>query len=40
MRKIWCNKIVVIIDKTNMVSLDLLATINLYSDKAKALYKN
>ena len=38
--KIWHNKIAIIVNKMSMVSLDLLVTMDLYLDKAKALHKN
>ena len=40
MEKIWYNKIAIIVNKINMVSLDLFATVDLYFGKAKALHKN
>ncbi len=40
MERIWHNKIAVIVDKMSMVSLDLLATVDLHLGKAKALHKN
>lgn len=35
--KIWHNKIAIVIDKINIVSLDFFATLNFYLDKTKAL---
>ena len=40
MEKIWRNMIAVIMDEMNMVSLDLLVTVDLHFSKAKALYEN
>ena len=40
MKKIWRNKIVVVVNEMSIVSLDLLATMDLHFDKAKALHKN
>lgn len=40
MEKIWYNKIVIIVDKISMFSLDLLVTIDLYLNKAEVLYEN
>lgn len=40
MRKILCNKVVIIVDKTNIVGLDLLAIVNIHFAKAKVLYEN
>lgn len=36
----WCNEIALVVDKINMVSLDLFTTMDLYCGKTKALYKN
>lgn len=38
--KIWHNKIAIIVDKINIVSLDLFIIVNLYLGETKALYKN
>ncbi len=40
MEKIWRNKIAVVVDEMSMVSLDLLATVDLHLGKAKALHEN
>ncbi len=40
MEKIWRNKIVVVIDKMSMVSLNLLTTVDLHLGKAKASHEN
>ncbi len=40
MEKIWQNKIVMVVDEMSIVSLDLLATIDLYLPRAKVLHKN
>ncbi len=40
MKKILCNKIAVIVDEMSMVSLKLLATVDLHLGKAKALHEN
>ena len=40
MEKIWRNKITIVVDEINMVSLDIFATANLHLGKAKALHKN
>ena len=40
MKKIWCNKIAVIVDEMSIVNLNFFTIIDLYLNKAKTLHKN